>query len=61
MYRNNEGYPDPTAAAAIRKADKTPELVEWYIKMIKDLARIFDFELIGKVQIRDKKTNRIYR
>ena len=27
MYKNNEGYQDPTAGRAIRKADKPPEEV----------------------------------
>ena len=25
MYKNKEGYPDPTAGRAVRKADKPPE------------------------------------
>lgn len=61
MHRNKEGYPDPTAGDAIREADRPPELVSWYIKIIKNLAEIFDLEVIGRVTVKDKSTGRIYR
>ena len=59
-YKNREGYLDPTAGDAIREADKQPELVSWYIKMIKDLANLFDLEVIGYLHVKDKKTGRIW-
>ena len=61
MHRNKEGYPDLTAGDAIREADRPPELVSWYIKIIKNLAEIFDLEVIGRVTVKDKSTGRIYR
>lgn len=60
IRKNNEGYPDPTAATAIQEADKTPEVVEMYLKMVRDLARVFGLEIVGKFRVRDKKTKRIY-
>lgn len=59
--RNKEGYPDPTAGEAIREADQQPEKIGWYLQTIKDLADIVDLEIVGRVQIRDKKTKRIWR
>lgn len=59
--RNGEGYPDPTPGRAIHEADKPPEIVTWYIKMVKDLARLFGLEIIGRIQVRDVKTKREYR
>lgn len=61
IHKNKEGYPDPTAGDAIREADRPPELVSWYIKIIKNLAEIFDLEVIGRVTVKDKSTGRIYR
>ncbi len=60
IHKNSEGYPDPVAGAAVREADKQPELVSWYIRMIRELAQIFDLEIVGYVHVRDKKTRRIW-
>lgn len=60
ISKNKEGYPDPTAGSAIQEADKQPELVNWYIKTIKDLAVIFDLEVVGYIHVKDKKTRRIW-
>ena len=60
IHKNKEGYPDPTAGQAVQEADKQPEKISWYIKTIKDLADIVDLEIIGYVQVRDKKTKRIW-
>ena len=60
MHRNKEGYPDPTAGKAIQKASQQPELISWYIKTIKDLAEIMDLEIVGYVEVKDKKTNIIW-
>lgn len=37
--RNAEGYPDPTAARAIKAADRPPEEIIMFRKMIKALER----------------------
>ncbi len=60
ISKNKEGYLDPTAGSAIQEADKQPELVNWYIKTIKDLAAIFDLEVVGYIHVKDKKTRRIW-
>lgn len=60
IQKNKEGYPDPTAGQAVQEADKQPERISWYIKIIKDLADIVDLEIIGYVHVRDKKTKRIW-
>lgn len=61
IHKNGEGYPDYTAADAIRLADKPPEIIRWYIRMVKELADLFDLEIIGRIQIREKKTGKEYR
>lgn len=37
IHKNGEGYPDYTAADAIRSADKPPEIIRWYIRMVREL------------------------
>lgn len=61
MYKNKEGYPDPTAGKAIKKADKMPDHVTWFVKTVKDIAGLVDLELIERVQVRDKTTGKEYR
>ena len=56
LNKNGEGYSDYVAARAIQAADKQPEKVSQYIRCIKDLADLFDFEIAGYVSVRDKKT-----
>ena len=51
---------DYVAARAIQAADKQPEKVSQYIRCIKDLADLLDFEIVGYVSVRDKKTGRIW-
>ena len=60
LNKNGEGYPDYVAARAIQAADKQPEKVSQYIRCIKDLADLFDFEIAGYVSVRDKKTGRVW-
>lgn len=58
--RNKEGYPDPTAGEAIREADQQPDRIGWYLQTIRDLADIVDLEIVEPVQIRVKKTRRVW-
>ena len=59
--RNKEGYLDPTAGEAIREADQQPDRSGWYLQTIRDLADIVDLEIVEPVQIRVKKTRRVWR
>ena len=49
MYKNNEGYPDPTAGRAIRKADKPPEEVINFRRAMKLMSVICYVRILGKV------------
>lgn len=53
--RNAEGYPDPTAARAIKAADRPPEEIIMFRKMIKALSVICHVRVLGKVTLVDKK------
>ena len=69
LSRNGSGYTDPTASPvlhAIHKRERSREQeadedANRIIRLIKDLLRICDFELIERIQIRHKPTGREYR
>lgn len=61
IHKNREGYPDPTAAGAIRAADRPPEHVTWFIRTVKSIAALVGLEVIGRIQVRDTDTKREYR
>ena len=61
LYRNGEGYPEPTAGDAIRAADRQPEKVSELVKLLKYLAEWSGFEVTNRIWLRDKKTGREYR
>lgn len=56
--RNSEGYYDPTASKAIRAADRPPEEVIMFRKMIKAMSVICHVRVLGKVTLVDKKGRR---
>lgn len=58
MYKNKEGYADPTAGKAIKKADKPPENVVMFRKMLKAMCTIFHIRVLGKVTLVDEKGRR---
>ena len=58
MYKNKEGYADPTAGKAIKKADKPPENVVMFRKMLKAMCMIFHIRVLGKVTLVDEKGRR---
>lgn len=65
LSRNGSGYYDPTASPVLHAIHKremeVDENANRIIRLIKDLLRICDFELIERIQIRHKPTGREYR
>lgn len=71
--KNKEGYPDPTAAAAIGhmakeeqfqlSKDRTEEekTLHRAIHVMRSVATAFDFEIVGRITLRDKETGKVYR
>ena len=55
--RNHEHYKDKTA----HDADKPPDSVTRTINAMKAVAAIDEFEVFGRIKLRDKKTGKIYR
>ncbi len=56
--KNAEGYRDPTATKAIRKADTPPESVISCRMAIKLICKILHVRILGKITIVDEKGRR---
>lgn len=69
MFKNLEGYPDPTAGAvysAIRREKRQQEAdrlaaVSTLIAVIKGAAALAGFEVVGRITLKDKATGKEYR
>lgn len=63
--RNSEGYYDPTAYAALRpiiQEENTLEReVNALIKVLKYIISKSGFELVSRIEIKDKKTGRVFK
>lgn len=57
-YRNSEGYKDPTAGKAIISADRPPKQVTQVIHILKLIASLAGFDIIGRIRLRDRETGR---
>ena len=58
---NSEGYADPTADTAVKRADKKPEHVTKTIKTLQSVAHWAGVDIVGKIVLRDHKSGREYR
>lgn len=56
--KNAEGYRDQTAERAIKRADKPPENVIMFRKMLKAMCTIMHVRVLGKVTVVDEKGRR---
>ena len=69
MYRNQEGYPDPTAGtaySAIRREERQQEAdrlatINTLIPVMKGAAELAGFEVVGRITLKDKATGKEYR
>ena len=63
--RNSEGYYDPTADAARRPIFQEENAVERevnaLIKVLKYIISKSGFELVSRIEIKDKKTGRVFK
>ena len=65
MYKNSEGYVDPTAGAAMAKVkrEENAELNDRNHKLIHAIRNIADlagFEIVGRVTLRHKKSGKVF-
>jgi hypothetical protein len=60
MYKNQEGYPDPAAGAAIREADRPPEDYRKAVRMMLFTAKCMGYHVEDTIRLRDEKTGRLW-
>lgn len=64
-WENAEGYHDPTAYHGtkniIRDEDEQQKRVNTLIFILKYITRLAGFELLNRIEIKDRKTGREYR
>lgn len=58
---NSEGYADPTADKAVKRADKKPEQVTKTIKTLRSVAHLAGFDIVGKIVLKEHKTGREWK
>ena len=58
---NGERYRDPTADEAVKHADRTPEPVMKVIYLLRDIAGLAGFEIVGRICLKDKSSGREWR
>lgn len=70
MYKNAEGYSDPTPGEAmsnIRKEQRQQEAAERLavisrlIPVMKQTAELAGYEVVGRITLKDKETGKEYR
>lgn len=63
--RNPEGYNDPTAYSALSAAQAETDAIDarcaQLIKTLKNTIDLAGFDLIARIEVRDRKTGRNYR
>lgn len=64
-YKNTEGYADPTAYAAMTSVQKTQDeadlRVQSFIRALKTLIDQSGYDLLARIEVRDRATGRNYR
>lgn len=65
MYKNSEGYVDPTAGAAMAtvKREENAELNDRnhrLIQVIRNIVDIAGFEIVGRVTLKHKKSGKVF-
>ena len=61
MFKNGEGYRDPTPGEANKEADKEPDNIRCLRKTFREIAGLLGYEIVGRITIRDRKTKRTWR
>ncbi len=66
MYKNSEGYVDPTAGVAMAtvKREENAELADRNHKVIHIIRNVVDlagFEIVGRITLKHKKSGKVFR
>ena len=60
-WENNSGCKDPTAYAATKPISDEERRVSELVKVLKYIIRLAGFELINRMEFRDRRSGREYR
>lgn len=60
-WENKSGCKDPTAYAATRAVSEEEERANELVRILKNTIRLTGFELLNRIELRDRKSGRIYR
>lgn len=60
-WENNSGLPDPTAYRATRPITEEEQRVSELVKVLKYIIRQAGFDLINRVELRERRSGRTYR
>lgn len=61
IKRNGSGYVDLPAYQAIKNITHEEQKVSLFIKTIKNIANLCGYEILNRIEIRDKKTGRVWK
>lgn len=65
MYVNHEGYTDKTAGQAIQRVDAEERRRNGeagvLIAMLKQIISLAGFELVGRIELKDRQTGKEYK
>lgn len=60
-FYNSEGYPNPTAFGVIQEENELEKKTSFLIKVLKFIISESGYELINRIEVRDKKSGRVFR
>lgn len=60
-WQNSSGCNDPTAYAATRPISEEEQHASDLVKVMKYIIRLAGFELLNRIEFRDRRSGRIYR
>lgn len=61
LKKNGEGYPDPTAYEAIKRVDPTARKRYRLIGAILRICELAGYEVVGRIELRDVETGKVYK
>ncbi len=60
MYKNAEGYPDPTQGEGIRRAQRIPGDIWEGIRLAREFLRLAKLDVVS-IEVEDRKTKKRYQ
>jgi len=60
-FYNSEGYPNPTAFGVIQEENELEKKTGFLIKVLKFIISESGYELLNRIEVKDKKTGRVFR